>query len=77
MNMRDYVQLRAAQEGAEMMREAIAIEIANCVVDDKPISKKLKYAFMESRMAVESTTRDIHNCITNEAMIQSFGEENP
>lgn len=72
MNMRDYIQLRAAQESAEMMREAVALQIADCVVDGGIISKKLKNAYKESRMAVESTTRDVHDCLTNEAMIESI-----
>lgn len=72
MTMKDYNELRAAQEGAEMMREAIAIQIANCVSDNKEISKKLIHAYRESCLAVESTTRDVHNCITIEATAQSF-----
>lgn len=72
MNMRDYIQLRAAQESAEMMREAVALQIADRLVDGGIISKKLKNAYRESRVAVESTTRDVHDCLTNEAMMESI-----
>lgn len=74
MTMKDYNELRAAQEAAEMMREAIAIQIANCVVEKKDVCKRLLNAYKESCLAVESTTRDVHNCITIEATAQSFEE---
>lgn len=74
MTMKDYNELRAAQEGAEMMREAIAIKIANCVSERKEVSKKLINEYRESCLAVESTTRDVHDCITIEATAQSFEE---
>ena len=72
MSMKDHNELRSAYETAAMMPAAIAIQIANCVVEKKDISKKLINAYRESCLAVESTTRDVHNCITIEATAQSF-----
>lgn len=72
MTMKDYAELRAAQEGAEMMREAIAIQIADGIANNKDVPKELIRSYRESCLAVESTTRDVHNCITIEATAQSF-----
>lgn len=72
MDMKDYTQLRAAQEAAEMMREAVAIQISNLVSEGKAVSKALKNAYRECCLSVESTTRDIHNCLNTQAMIDSI-----
>ena len=73
MTMKDYSELRAAQEGAEMMREAIAIQIADRVADDVP--KELVRHYRVAQLAVESTTKDVHDCLNLEATVESFKED--
>ena len=73
--MKDYAELRAAQEGAEMMREAIAIQIADKLANNDDVPKELVRQYRVSQLAVESTTKDVHDCLNLEATISSFEEE--
>lgn len=75
MTMKDYNELRAAQEGAEMMREAIAIQIADRIANNDDVPKELVRSYREAQLAVESTTKDVHDCLNLEATISSFEEE--
>ena len=56
MTMKDYAELRAAQEGAEMMREAIAIQIADKLANNDDVPKELVRQYRVSQLAVESNS---------------------
>ena len=75
MTMKDYSELRAAQEGAEMMREAIAIQIADRVANNDDVPKELVRHYRVAQLAVESTTKDVHDCLNLEATVESFKED--
>ena len=74
MTMKDYAELRAAQEGAEMMREAIAIQIADRIANNDDVPKELVKQYRVAQLAVESTTKDVHDCLNLEATVSSFKE---
>lgn len=75
MTMKDYADLRAAQEGAEMMREAIAIQIADRIANNDEVPKELVHNYRVAKLAVESTTKDVHDCLNLEATVSSFKED--
>ena len=75
MTMKDYSERRAAQEGAEMMRESIAIQIADKLANNEEVPKKLVHSYRVAQLAVESTTKDVHDCLNLEATVSSFKED--
>ena len=74
MTMKDYAELQAAQEGAEMMREAIAIQIADKLANNEEVPNELVRQYRVAQLAVESTTKDVHDCLNLEATVSSFKE---
>lgn len=72
MTMKDYAELMAAQEDAEMMREAIAIQIADKLANNEKVPKVLVRQYRVAQLAVESTTKDVHDCLNLEATVSSF-----
>lgn len=75
MTMKDYAELRAAQEGAEMMRDAIAVQIADKLANNEEVPKELVHSYRVAQLAVESTTNDVHDCLNLEATVSSFKED--
>ena len=75
MTMKDFAELKAAQEGAEMMRDAIAIQIADKIANNEDVPKELVHGYRVAQKAVESTTKDVHDCLNIEATVSSFNED--
>lgn len=44
-------------------RDALAVQIADCVMYERPIGEELIKKYNVAKLGVESTARDIENCM--------------
>ena len=75
MDMKDYKELYKVREDAMYALIGYVVPMLDHIRDGFTPSRKMWHEFDERRMAFECAQRDIENCFTTEAMVQSFKEE--
>lgn len=73
MNMKDYSMMKARVEACEMMRESLAVEIADKVANNENPGKELVGKYRVAVLALESANRDLNTVFGYAAECASFG----
>lgn len=53
-------------------RDALAVQIADCVMYERPIGEELIKKYNVAKLGVESTARDLENCMMIAANAEVF-----
>ena len=73
MNMKDYEILKMKVENCQMMRDAIAVQIADAIDNNEKPSESLVRSYRVAVMAVHNAERDLQAMIGFEAEEASYG----
>ena len=57
-------------------RDALAVQIADCVMYEKPIGEELIKKYNVAKLGVESTARELENCMLIAANAEVFDGRN-
>ena len=73
MNMKDYESLKMKVENCQMMRDAIAVQIADKLANNEKPDDNMVHSYRVAVMAVHNAERDMHAMIGFEAEEASYG----
>lgn len=73
MDTNDYSAMKARVEACEMMRESIAVEIADKVANNETPSKDLVRGYRVAVLAIENANKDLKTVFGYAAECASFG----
>lgn len=59
-------------DDAIKVRNALAVQIADCVMYERPIGEELIKKYNVAKLGVESTARDLENCMMIAANAEVF-----
>jgi hypothetical protein len=71
-NKRDIDILIDCHDDAVKERDALAVQIADCVMYERPIGEDLIKKYNVAKLGVESTARDLENCMMIAANAEMF-----
>lgn len=71
-NKRDIDILIDCNDDAVKERDALAVQIADCVMYERPIGEDLIKKYNVAKLGVESTARDLENCMMIAANAEVF-----
>ena len=71
-NKRDIDILIDCHDDAVKKRDALAVQIADCVMYERPIGEDLIKKYNVAKLGVESTARDLENCMMIAANAEVF-----
>ena len=71
-NKRDIDILIDCHDDAIKVRDALAVQIADCVMYERPIGEDLIKKYNVAKLGVESTARDLENCMMIAANAEVF-----
>jgi hypothetical protein len=71
-NKRDIDILIDCHDAAVKERDALAVQIADCVMYERPIGEDLIKKYNVAKLGVESTARDLENCMMIAANAEMF-----
>jgi len=71
-NKRDIDILIDCHYDAVKKRDALAVQIADCVMYERPIGEDLIKKYNVAKLGVESTARDLENCMMIAANAEVF-----
>jgi len=71
-NKRDIDILIDCHDDAVKKRDALAVQIADCVMYERPIGEDLIKKYNMAKLGVESTARDLENCMMIAANAEVF-----
>jgi hypothetical protein len=71
-NKRDIDILIDCHDNAVKERDALAVQIADCVMYERPIGEDLIKKYNVAKLGVESTARDLENCMMIAANAEVF-----
>ena len=71
-NKRDIDILIDCNDDAIKVRDALAVQIADCVMYERPIGEDLIKKYNVAKLGVESTARDLENCMMIAANAEVF-----
>jgi hypothetical protein len=71
-NKRDIDILIDCHDNAVKERDALAVQIADCVMYERPIGEDLIKKYNVAKLGVESTARDLENCMMIAANAEMF-----
>jgi hypothetical protein len=71
-NKRDIDILIDCNDDAIKERNALAVQIADCVMYERPIGEELIKKYNVAKLGVESTARDLENCMMIAANAEVF-----
>jgi hypothetical protein len=71
-NKRDIDILIDCHDNAVKERDALAVQIADCVMYERPIGEELIKKYNVAKLGVESTARDLENCMMIAANAEVF-----
>jgi hypothetical protein len=71
-NKRDIDILIDCVDDAVKERDALAVQIADCVMYERPIGEDLIKKYNVAKLGVESTARDLENCMMIAANAEMF-----
>ena len=71
-NKRDIDILIDCHDDAVKERDALAVQIADCVMYERPIGEDLIKKYNVAKLGVESTARDLENCMMIAAIAEMF-----
>lgn len=71
-NKRDIDILIDCHDDAVKERDALAVQIADCVMYERPIGEDLIKKYNVAKLGVESTARDLENCMMIAANAEVF-----
>lgn len=69
---RDIDILIECNDDAIKERDALAVQIADCVMYERPIGEELIKKYNVAKLGVESTARDLENCMMIAANAEVF-----
>ena len=73
MNMNDYSVMKARVEACEMMRESLAVEIADKVVNNEAPGERLVSGYRVAVLALSNANKDLQTVFGYAAECASFG----
>lgn len=73
MNMNDYARLKARVEACEMMRESLAVQIADKVANNDDPGERLVSGYRAAVLALSNANKDLNTVFGFAAECASFG----